>query len=140
MLGRVVIVQFGDILNLHFPTENEEDCYIISSQGASFEQIESENNSMMKADVGTADLSSGAAGGGSQPSFGTAGRNQSSASQPSSEAINKNKKWTTPGGNGLLINDHQVALYTKGSKARLSVNFSGITITRTIWSGIFTGI
>jgi len=127
--GYCAMPEQGDILNLHFPTEDEGDCYIISSQGAPFEQIEAENDSMMKADAGTADLSSGAAGGGSQPSLGTAGRSRPPAYQLSSEAINKNKKWTTPGGNGLLLNDHQVALYTKGSKARLSVNFSGITIT-----------
>jgi len=30
-------------LNLHFPTGNKEDCYIISTQGASFEQIEAIN-------------------------------------------------------------------------------------------------
>jgi len=57
--GYCAMPERGDILNLHFPTENEGDYYIISSQGAPFEQIEAENDSMMKADAGTADLSSG---------------------------------------------------------------------------------
>jgi len=29
----------GDVLSLHFPTEDERDCYIISAQGASSESL-----------------------------------------------------------------------------------------------------
>lgn len=44
--GYCAMPERGDILNLHFPTEDEGDCYIISSQGAPFEQIEAENSSL----------------------------------------------------------------------------------------------
>ena len=37
--GYCAMPERGDVLSLHFPTEDERDCYIISAQGASSESL-----------------------------------------------------------------------------------------------------
>jgi len=108
----------GDVLSLHFPTEDERDCYIISAQGASSESL---YNQISNA-AADPKISNPGNGGGNQRSSSGSGNPAASVTE---ESMNKNKAWTTPGRRGLLLNDYQVKFHGSGGSTQLTLKKSG---------------
>jgi len=116
--GYCAMPERGDVLSLHFPTEDERDCYIISAQGASSESL---YNQISNA-AADPKISNPGSGGGNQRSSSGSGNPAASVTE---ESMNKNKAWTTPGRRGLLLNDYQVKFHGSGGSTQLTLKKSG---------------